>query len=317
MDASLFDQPFQDPQLAPVFEQVFAGRELGEHHGHALLATTDIYGVQRLALEAVANRIVSYRRSFRLQFTTTKEEAISAEVDALVAQASAARASLQAAPFTIDLHLADETPSRLLCHVISRLRDGFPGGSVRALTLAQFDELARRENLSYASLAATLAGTGLTSLQPSFADKIPATLLVALRTCTLGFGIVSKVSPADRTSKVRELLALKELSRTAGGIGEYVPVCSPPEQPEHSGFAELKTIAATRLMLRDVSRLTMLWGSTTWKMVQMSFAFGINHIDGLPLGSLDQMISADGKPNALEREVEHVITQGHRQPRAV
>lgn len=312
-----FDRPYQDPKLGPVFDQVFSGRDLMERHCQALLATTDIYAVQRLALEAIPDTVVSYHRSFRAQFSGGTAESIEAETGALIESAGSHDVPIEAPPLTIDLHITADAASRVLCRAIERIRSTLAGAQVRALTLSHFAELAQRENLSYASLAATLAGAGLCSLLPSLIRGNAAPLLQALKACTLGFGIVSKVSPSDRIAKTRELLALRELSRTVEGIDEYAPVCAPPDQPEHSGFAELKTIAAARLLLRDASRITMLWGSTTWKMVQMSFAFGVNHIDGLPLGSLDQFLSNKGAPTPLEREVEHVITQAHRQPRAV
>lgn len=317
MSDSSFCQPFKDPNLAPVFEQVFAGRDLTEHHCHALLATTDIYGVQRLALEGVSGRDVSYRRSYTLTLSANNDDRISEDIGKLIERSSSVGNSPPGEHFTIDLHLPPDASVNALCQAIRRLRDGFGGASIRALTLSRFGELALRENISYASLAATLAGAGLSSLLPSFLADNSAAMLIPIRACTLGFGIISNVSPASRPAKARELVELRKLARRVGGISEFAPFCSPPEQPEHSGFAELKTIAAARLVLRDIERLTILWGSTTWKMVQMSFAFGVNHIDGLPLGSLDQFLANTGAPSPLGREVEHVIAQAHRQPRAV
>ncbi|MGH9734791.1 MAG: aminofutalosine synthase MqnE, partial [Candidatus Acidiferrales bacterium] len=86
--------------------------------------------------------------------------------------------------------------------------------------------------------------------------------------------------------RVEHLIALRELQDDTHGFVAFIPLAFHPENtalshiPKPSGFADLKTIAVSRLILDNFDHIKAYWIMLTPRIAQIALGFGANDLDG-------------------------------------
>ncbi len=86
--------------------------------------------------------------------------------------------------------------------------------------------------------------------------------------------------------RVDHLLRLRELQDKTGGFMSFIPLAFHPQNtafahlPKTSGYADLKTLAISRLMLDNFDHIKAFWIMLTPKVAQISLSFGVDDLDG-------------------------------------
>ena len=86
--------------------------------------------------------------------------------------------------------------------------------------------------------------------------------------------------------RVAHLLALRELQDETHGFVAFIPLAFHPENtalahlPKPTGFADLKTIAISRLLLDNFEHIKAYWIMLTPRIAQIALRFGADDLDG-------------------------------------
>jgi len=86
--------------------------------------------------------------------------------------------------------------------------------------------------------------------------------------------------------RVEHLIALRTLQDETHGFVTFIPLAFHPENtalshlPKPSGFADLKNIAVSRLMLDNFDHIKAYWIMLTPRIAQIALRFGADDIDG-------------------------------------
>ncbi len=86
--------------------------------------------------------------------------------------------------------------------------------------------------------------------------------------------------------RVEHLIALRSLQDETHGFVTFIPLAFHPENtalahlPKPSGFADLKNIAVSRLMLDNFDHIKAYWIMLTPRIAQIALRFGADDIDG-------------------------------------
>ena len=82
------------------------------------------------------------------------------------------------------------------------------------------------------------------------------------------------------------MLRLRELQDDTGGFNAFIPLSFQPantglsELPGPTGFDDLRTLAAGRLVLDNFRHIKAFWINVGLKLAQVSLVFGVNDLDG-------------------------------------
>jgi aminodeoxyfutalosine synthase len=86
--------------------------------------------------------------------------------------------------------------------------------------------------------------------------------------------------------RVEHLLALRALQDETSGFVAFIPLAFHPENtglahlPKPTGFADLKTIAISRLLLDNFDHIKAYWIMLTPRVAQIALRFGADDMDG-------------------------------------
>ncbi|MBV8229503.1 MAG: aminofutalosine synthase MqnE [Planctomycetaceae bacterium] len=86
--------------------------------------------------------------------------------------------------------------------------------------------------------------------------------------------------------RIDHLIRLRELQDETGGFQSFIPLAFHPDNsrmddlPKPSGVMDLKTMAISRLMLDNFSRIKAYWVMLGIKTAQVALSFGADDIDG-------------------------------------
>jgi aminodeoxyfutalosine synthase len=86
--------------------------------------------------------------------------------------------------------------------------------------------------------------------------------------------------------RVDHLLRLRELQDETSGLVAYIPLAFHPDNtplhhiPKTTGFADIREIAVSRLLLDNVPHIKAYWVMMTPKIAQIAQRFGADDIDG-------------------------------------
>jgi aminodeoxyfutalosine synthase len=86
--------------------------------------------------------------------------------------------------------------------------------------------------------------------------------------------------------RVAHLLALRELQDETHGFVAFIPLAFHPENtglahlPKPTGFADLKTMAISRLLLDNFEHIKAYWIMLTPRIAQIALRFGADDLDG-------------------------------------
>jgi len=121
--------------------------------------------------------------------------------------------------------------------------------------------------------------------------------------------------------RVEHLLALRELQDETHGFVAFIPLAFHPENtglahlPKPTGFADLKAIAISRLLLDNFDHIKAYWIMLTPRIAQIALRFGADDLDGTVV---EEKIYHDAGATTSEfssrAELERLIRQAGRIP---
>lgn len=160
------------------------------------------------------------------------------------------------------------------------------GTPVTAFTLGQLQELCGHDNERLEQLAGDLAGAGLSAVAevPVDAATSDRALIDAIQAVTRG-GLGAwraTIGQAD----AGERLALLERARAVGAATGAFRALAPLPRIDRvdtpsTGYDDVKTVAAARLLCRDIEFIQVDWPLYGPKLAQVALTFGANDIDGV------------------------------------
>ena len=182
-------------------------------------------------------------------------------------------------------------------------------------SLADLLRLAGNDHLALADLARTLREEGLDGVAEAPIDLLgnaneTANIVRAARHdgLTVSRATVWRASTETRLDLV-ERAATVQLATGALRAFAPLPRTDPADAPA-TGYDDVRTVAAARLMCRDIPFIQVDWPLHGPKLAQVAIAFGANDIDGI--ASLAQ---ADlGRRRSPGEEIERQIRAAHAVP---
>ena len=95
--------------------------------------------------------------------------------------------------------------------------------------------------------------------------------------------------------RVEHLLSLRELQDETHGFVAFIPLAFHPENtalahlPKPTGFADLKAIAISRLLLDNFDHIKAYWIMLTPRIAQIALRFGADDLDGTQRGRVQKI----------------------------
>ena len=190
------------------------------------------------------------------------------------------------------------------CQMLRGLKERYPAVHLKAFTMVEVQYLAQRSKVSIRETLERLKEAGMDSLPGGGAEifsepirriicdhKIDgdqwlevaraAHTLGLKSNCTMLYGHIE--SDQDR---VDHLVRLRSLQDDTGGFVTFIPLAFHPANTplQHisstTGFADLKSIAISRLLLDNIPHIKSYWIMMTPRIAQIAQRFGADDIDG-------------------------------------
>ena len=190
------------------------------------------------------------------------------------------------------------------CEMLRGLKQRYPKVHLKALTMVEIAYLARRAKISSRETLQRLKDAGMDSMPGGGAEifnervrrvicdhKIDGAewLKVAREAhqlgiksnCTMLYGHIE-----NDEDRVDHLIRLRELQDETGGFVTFIPLAFHPDHtqlehiPRATGFADLKNIAVSRLLLDNIPHIKAYWVMMTPRIAQIAQRFGADDIDG-------------------------------------
>jgi aminodeoxyfutalosine synthase len=190
------------------------------------------------------------------------------------------------------------------CEMLRGLKERFPQVHLKAFTMVEIGYLARRSKLSARETLERLRDAGMDSLPGGgaeiFCERVRRIICdhkitgdewietartahqLGLRSnCTMLYGHVE-----NEEDRVDHLLKLRALQDETGGFVTFIPLAFHPDNtplhhiPKTTGFDDIKSIAAARLLLDNIPHIKAYWIMMTPRVAQIALRFGADDIDG-------------------------------------
>jgi hypothetical protein len=172
---------------------------------------------------------------------------------------------------------------------IARVREARPLAGARPLTgfsLGDLFHLLGGDHLALADLAAALRASGLESIADAPLDRLGDTenLIEVVRAMQHGgLGVwratVDRAPVADRLALIERAVDLQAATHALRAFAP-LPRTDAADAPA-TGYDDVRTIAASRLMCRAIPRIQVDWPLYGPKLAQVAIAFGADDIDGV------------------------------------
>jgi aminodeoxyfutalosine synthase len=190
------------------------------------------------------------------------------------------------------------------CEMLRGLKERFPQVHLKAFTMVEIGYLARRAKLSFEETLRRLKDAGMDSMPGGgaeiFSDRVRRIIcdhkitgeewLEVARTahrmglhsnCTMLYGHIE-----TEEDRVDHLLKLRTLQDETHGFQTFIPLAFHPDNtalehvPKTTGFADIREIAVSRLMLDNIPHIKAYWIMMTPKIAQIAQRFGADDLDG-------------------------------------
>jgi aminodeoxyfutalosine synthase len=120
---------------------------------------------------------------------------------------------------------------------------------------------------------------------------------------------------------VDHLLKLRALQDDTSGFQTFIPLAFHPEHtvlqhvPKTTGFADIREIAVSRLMLDSIPHIKAYWIMMTPKIAQIAQRFGADDLDGTVVEEKIYHEAGATTSQSLRRgELLHLIREAGREP---
>jgi len=188
--------------------------------------------------------------------------------------------------------------------ILRAVKEAFPNLHIKAFTAEEINYMAQRAGVGVEEVLATLIEAGLGSLPGGggeiFApevrskvcpDKISGRRYLEIHKTAHRLGLKSNATMLfghieSYEDRVNHLLELREAQDETGGFQTFIPLAFHPVNTQienasyTTGFDELKTIAASRLLLDNFPHIKAYWVMLGEKIAQVALRFGADDIDG-------------------------------------
>jgi aminodeoxyfutalosine synthase len=225
------------------------------------------------------------------------------------------------------------------CEMLRGLKARFPEVHLKAFTMVEAAYLARRERIPVAEVLTRLREAGMDSMPGGgaeiFSERVRRIIcdhkidgeewLDVARTahklgirsnCTMLYGHIE-----TEEDRVDHLLRLRALQDETGGFVTFIPLAFHPDNtalrhlPKTTGFADLKNIAVSRLLLDNIPHIKAYWVMMTPRVAQIAQRFGADDIDGTIVEERIYHDAGATTRQALRRsELVELIRKAGRQP---
>jgi aminodeoxyfutalosine synthase len=190
------------------------------------------------------------------------------------------------------------------CEMLRGLKERFPRVHLKALTMVEVAYLAQRSKITVRETLERLKEAGMESLPGGgaeiFCDRVRRIICdhkidgqqwldvartayqLGLRSnCTMLYGHIE-----TEEDRVDHLIRLRALQDETGGFVTFIPLAFHPDNtplrhiPKTTGFADIKNVAVSRLMLDNIPHIKAYWVMMTPRIAQIAQRFGADDIDG-------------------------------------
>jgi aminodeoxyfutalosine synthase len=200
--------------------------------------------------------------------------------------------------------LHPDLPFAYFLDLIRGLKARCPGVHLKAFTMVEVGYFARVSKLSIHDTLVALKDAGVDSLPGGGAEifnprvrkiicdhKVSGQQWLNIARAAHQIGLRSNATMLyghieNDEERVEHLLALRNLQDQTGGFVAFIPLAFHPENtglahlPKPTGFADLKTIAISRLLLDNFDHIKAYWIMLTPRVAQIALRFGADDIDG-------------------------------------
>jgi aminodeoxyfutalosine synthase len=345
MATALIEARFRDAALEPIREKVLTGKRLSFEDGVALYRTHDLLALGTLANHVRERRhgdVAYFVWNTHLNhtnvcvatcdfcaFAAKKDEprAYTMSLDDILKNVAALPKPVREVHIVGGLH--PDLPFSYFTGMMRGIKAVRPDIHIKAFTAVEIFFFHRLYRMSVERVLAELRDAGLDSMPGGGAeifaketrDKIikgkadAEEWLSVMReahkqgiptNATLLYGHIESVE-----DRVDHLIRLRQLQDETGGFVTYIPLAFQPWEapamklPETTGFADLKAIAAGRLMLDNFPHIKSYWIMIGPRLAQVGLSFGADDIDGTVT---EEKIAHDaGAPTAQAMTVHELV----------
>jgi len=222
--------------------------------------------------------------------------------------------------------------------IFRKIKDNFPHIHIKALTAAEINFLAEEHNLSYDEVIDRMIESGVDSMPGGGAEifnedvrnyickgKVSSQGWLDIHrlwhkrgrksNATMLFGHIE-----SREDRVDHMIRLRELQKENSGFNAFIPLVYQREnnylnvQKSITGQEILKTIAVSRIILRNIPNIKAYWVTSTINLALVAQEFGANDLDGtIEKESINSSAGADSRYGIeLRKFVELIKDSGFR-----
>ena len=235
--------------------------------------------------------------------------------------------------------LHPDLPFSYFVDLIRGLKQRFPLVHLKAFTMVELSFFAKRYKMPVTDVILALKEAGLDSCPGGgaeiFADRVRHIICdhkidgdewleiarevhkAGLRSnATMLYGHVE--NDEDRVDHLMKLRALQDETR---GFQTFIPLAFHPDNtplqhlPRTTGFADIKNIAVSRLVLDNFQHIKAYWQMLTPKIAQIALRFGADDLDGTVIEEKIYHDAGATTPQGMRRtELERLIREAGREP---
>ena len=188
--------------------------------------------------------------------------------------------------------------------IFKKIKSKFPHLHIKALTGAEINFLAREYNLSYEYLIEKMIDSGVDSMPGGGAEifdekvrnfickgKVSSENWLEIHklwhqknkksNATMLFGHIE-----TREHRIDHILRIRDLQKITGGFNAFIPLVYQTEnnylkvKEKITGQEILKTIAISRILLKNVPHIKAYWVTSTINLALVAQEFGADDLDG-------------------------------------
>jgi putative menaquinone biosynthesis protein, SCO4494 family len=225
------------------------------------------------------------------------------------------------------------------CEMLRGLKERFPQVHLKAFTMVEIAYLAKRHKISTRETLERLRDAGVDSLPGGgaeiFSERVrriicdhkidgdqwlevarEAHQLGLKSNCTMLYGHIE-----TEEDRVDHLIRLRELQDETHGFVTFIPLAFHPANtplehiPPTTGFADIRNIAVSRLLLDNIPHIKAYWVMMTPRIAQIAQRFGADDIDGTVVEEKIYHDAGATTSQGLRRsELLHLIRKAGREP---
>jgi aminodeoxyfutalosine synthase len=235
--------------------------------------------------------------------------------------------------------LHPDLPFSYFTDLIRGLKERFPHVHLKAFTMVEVQYLAKIAKLSILDTLKALKDAGVDSMPGGGAEifnprvrkvicdhKTSGQMWLNIARMAHQIGLRSNATMLyghieSEEERVEHLLLLRQLQDESHGFVAFIPLAFHPENtalsylPKPTGFADLKNIAVSRLLLDNFDHIKAYWIMLTPQIAQIALRFGADDIDGTVIEEkIYHDAGATTEQFTSRAELERLIRQAGRVP---